>query len=749
MVAPVLQQGIMASSRAAAPAAGQPGAPVETGGDRPYISREIDQSISDWYNSLPDPRALVLGQYTLPLVTSLQLGREEAQADPYTNPGLTVTAADFLPNAQESRISGGTIGPDADEIEKTRRETERLSRPGGFRPAPPPEPNPGFDPPQIDTGPLVYPEADQIESTPGFLPAEQLPNIMSMAVKEKGGNWLPGEVDDLLKVIKYDSGLGDPGVIPTEDAISMEEIELEFAQSIPEKNRSVIERTESEIQDNLKRLYSDRALESWVDTKLRKYVQTDMGTMDDPVLKVLDKYKGSVAPWKDPLFDQDNSQQIKRSEQAAAARERVGIGSLFEDRPSVPKMEVMASRETKAKEEREKMPTAAQYYEDNVDTLINSWPLIETAERHTRELEDNAEAGLGFPAPEWMKNLPPKTRIHSFWEPRVRYRLEQGERDRDWDIVEDEGDYRKHTLPEMGLLIDGLRRSIYNKKGQDVLGSEIETKLPEALQLTEEQLQKMSVPDAMTHAVKVSSWLKKNMQKEDLNNPVYTTVKAYPDEGYTWRRIGPYTGTGDPNTLKNTRKALKYEGSKLRHCIGKSDAYCEEILRGDHEIFTLRNSENEPKVTIQTETSIPEDIRQDLLEQAALDFAGQGRETILASFRTSLDRWAAQNPEKLIRKIEQIKGLANSKPQDKYIKYVQDFINTSSYKIDEISGDIEHADVVPVNSLSDEERGTFFAKNPEFVGEYIPKQMVGYAKGGLVTKNGCSSGLCAADFLPK
>ena len=105
MVAPVLQQGIMASSRAAAPAAGQPGAPVETGGDRPYISREIDQSISDWYNNLPDPRALVLGQFALPGMAAIQWGGSGVQEgpteeplpapDPYTNPGLT--AADFLP----------------------------------------------------------------------------------------------------------------------------------------------------------------------------------------------------------------------------------------------------------------------------------------------------------------------------------------------------------------------------------------------------------------------------------------------------------------------------------------------------------------------------------------------------------------------------------------------------------------------------------------------------------------------------
>ena len=626
--------------------------------------------------------------------------------DPYTNPGVPLDPSMFLP--------------------------------GGFTASPPPAP------PKTEL-PIQDPLSTRYE-TPSV---EQGPTTM-YAVKEKGGNWKPGEVDDLLEVIKYDSKLRKPNRIGAEEKIKRAEAALQDPQ-LDASSRAMLEDDMKRFyQDDLKRWYSDRALESWVDTKLRKYIQTDMGTMDDPVLKVLDKYKGSVAPWKDPVFDQENYQQTKRTQKAEAARERVGIGSLFEDRPSVPEMEVMASRERKAKDEKEKMPTAAQYYEDNVDTLINSWPLVETAELTARELDANAEAGLGSPAPEWMKNLPPSTRIHSFWEPRVRYRIEQGQRDRDWDTVEDEGDYRKHTLPEMGLLIDGLRRSIYNKKGQDVPGSEIETKLPEALQLTEEQLQKMSVPDAMTHAVKVSSWLKKNDQKEDLNNPVYTTAKTYPEEGYVWKRVGPSTGTGEPNTLKNTRKALKYEGRKLRHCIGKDAmGYCDAVLNGNQEIFTLRNSENEPKVTIQTETSVPEDVLGDLLEQAAQDFAGQGRETISSSYRMLVDRWAAQNPDKLERKIKQIKGLANSKPQDKYIEYVQDFINNGPYRIDEISGDLEHADMVPVNSLSDEERGTFFAKNPEFAGDYIPKQMLGYAKGGLVTKNGCSSGLCAADFLPK
>jgi len=78
------------------------------------------------------------------------------------------------PTVQESRISGGTIAPDADEREKTRRQIEALSRPGGFAPATALPPTPGFQPPVIDASPAGFPEAPPMPTAlPGAEPQQE------------------------------------------------------------------------------------------------------------------------------------------------------------------------------------------------------------------------------------------------------------------------------------------------------------------------------------------------------------------------------------------------------------------------------------------------------------------------------------------------------------------------------------------------------------------------------------------------
>jgi len=128
-----------------------------------------------------------------------ETARREAETEAYLSqpvaqpatPRLDPAAyAEALRSVQESRISGGVIAPDADEREKTRREMERLSRPGGFAPAPELPSTPGFEPPTIDTAPTSLPAAEQLKSLPGFKPVEQGPEDLIMRSEDDAENTL-------------------------------------------------------------------------------------------------------------------------------------------------------------------------------------------------------------------------------------------------------------------------------------------------------------------------------------------------------------------------------------------------------------------------------------------------------------------------------------------------------------------------------------------------------------------------------
>jgi len=689
---PTLSSGILASSAA------QRGEPVETGEGRPYLPFGLDQYMTD-------PSLLALGRYIVPGMAAIQWGGGGVQEgptdeplpppDPYTNPGL-VDAAYFLPGRTEYPVT------------------------------PPPTPS-RTELPIQEAGSTKY-------ETPSV---EQGPNVM-YAVKEKAGNWLPNEVDNLIDVIKYDTGISftyDEGMATNQEILDRRLEELNDPNATERDRRFAKEAIDSAS--------ADIALENWMDTKLRKYIQTDMGTLNDPMLKLLDQYSGPLTSLTDPVFDAAGTKQKIRSQDAEAGRERVGIGSLYNpvtgeeydtERPSVLEAEKMGL-----------IPSAAQYYEDSVDSLINSYPMLERAGEFIRSAKE--------PYPEWIKNLPRETRLHSFKEHRVKDRLEHTPWG-NWGPADAEY-WGNHTFPEMSFIIKTLRHAVYDSKG--VVPQEDDygyfEPLPHSLRLDEKKLQKMSVVDATTHALKIKRWQEKNAQAKDLKRTIYAMEKSYPEEGFSWKRIGGRTD--DPATTKEIEEALRYEGGSLVHCIGKrGSSYCQAITQGTSEVFSLRDAENNPKVTIQVSVSIPQEIRDSIVEQVREDYSGRPRMMVDSAIEMALTRWSAQNPDKLVRSVKEIKSLANTKPADKYIPFVQDFITNGPYRIDRIDGDLEHSDLVPVNSLSDSERGVFFARNPEFVGEFIPKQMLGdreqgYAKGGLVTKNGCSSGLCAADFLPK
>lgn len=298
---------------------------------------------------------------------------------------------------------------------------------------------------------------------------------------------------------------------------------------------------------------------------------------------------------------------------------------------------------------------------------------------------------------------------------------------------------RKLYLPssELGrdLGFDHLRDELFNSINA-------ESGLPQQLRLTDEQLGRMSVPDAVRHVSKINKWREKQKAEANFalaNNAATVPFKDYPDQKYAWYQLKAPTSrpsvvqsdsgswsvvdiegnrmsasfkskegaeralahlaTNDPRFAEGAtpaaraalEDALRYEGDTMGHCVG---GYCDSVLSGRSAIYSLRDKRTgAPHVTIEVEPygSFAESKRQIDARFPDLDENEKMR---------MLDEqgWLDENGDPLptpLGRILQIKGKANLKPKDEYIPFVQDFVKSQNW---DMVQDLENAKLVDLNS---------------------------------------------------
>jgi len=227
------------------------------------------------------------------------------------------------------------------------------------------------------------------------------------------------------------------------------------------------------------------------------------------------------------------------------------------------------------------------------------------------------------------------------------------------------------TELELGHLTDELRNALNPASG-----------LPRNLQLTPEQLSKVTVPQAVERVAKINAWRaaqKAEVTAAGANNPATVLHKEYPtipgtdapnERGLRWmelknnpeaplpegwsKHVDDRTGRlfymdASGRKMPDTpylQNALKYEGDTMGHCVG---GYCADVAWGRTRIYSLRDDKGQPHVTIEVQpgprifdTGTPE--------------GRPGSET-----------------------IKQIKGKGNRKPNDEYLPFVQDFVRSEQW----------------------------------------------------------------------
>jgi len=375
----------------------------------------------------------------------------------------------------------------------------------------------------------------------------------------------------------------------------------------------------------------EKAINSWLDTKLSKYIRNEMATPEDPIRKLAEEGILHVDPaqlnfdpdmYGHPIID--------------------GAGNVIGTYGAQSFPRLLAKSDT------------AKAWEGASDNSL--WF------NNAKELMQEETAGANW-AEDFRRENPWITQVAQNDPTRKIYFPSE-------DIGSDLG-------------FDHLRDELLNS-------IDPESGLPQQLRLTNEQLGRMSVPDAVRHVSKINKWREKQKAEANFalaNNAATVPFKDYPDQKYGWYQLKVDT----PEGREALEDALRYEGDMMGHCVG---GYCDSVLSGRSAIYSLRDKKTgAPHVTIEVEPygSFIESKRQ--IDERFPDLDENEKMRMLDE-----QGWLDENGDPLptpLGRILQIKGKANLRPKDEYIPFVQDFVKSQNW---DMVQDLENAKLVDLNS---------------------------------------------------
>ncbi len=275
-----------------------------------------------------------------------------------------------------------------------------------------------------------------------------------------------------------------------------------------------------------------------------------------------------------------------------------------------------------------------------------------------------------------------------------------------------------------GHLVDELRNAVNPESG-----------LPANLRLKYQDLEKVTVPQAVERVAKINDWRAAQKAEADMARamgPATQVVKEYPEQGFKWVELRQPKETGRKVTVEksemdlppdmdqrqmrdaamdmafdegldegtqafddfvrdlmtdfNRKKkvemdesykaledALKYEGETMGHCVG---GYCPDVVEGRSKIYSLRDKKGQPHVTIEVAPGrklTEKDMPDDVREMLSEQYGDASREEFEAAVQLYLKQQAV--PDQIV----QIKGKGNKAPKEDYLPAVQDFVRSQNW----------------------------------------------------------------------
>jgi len=499
-------------------------------------------------------------------------------------------------------------------------------------------------------------------------------------------NWVSGSVEQVLHPLKQRTAVGSD---PAETLAEMnqkwtpEAIE-QVAQTQPNV-REMIPRQKTELEHKVH-------LNKWIQSNLGNYIKKQMATQNDPIRNLAEQGIVHIP-----------------SEQVGINRYKAGEHRTTHGGESFGK-----SEEAKA-------------WEDAADVAITPTSIEKLHKR--------------FQEP-WMEKADPSTKLlHAS----SNMQASSLGFDHLVDVLKEDlasGRIRPEQLNKVSIEQAVRRAHEYDQEKKKAMA---ET----ALKATEGMAVHKEYPEGY-------KWIELAKPKIDVNKPLPEGFRwVEPKSGYE-RLEGPsildpqrtrrYLGETKEEALKVAHEkstigaedekaleeALKYEGNTMGHCVG---GYCPDVLEGRTRIFSLRDANNEPHVTIEVRpnqarskyetdwfTSQPEELQDAITKQALAEHEATKQKRTPEEDRftwgQALSNAIKSHMGEVPQQIVQIKGKGNKKPKKDYIPFVQDFVKSGNWSD---VGDIHNAELhkwgkrylnkEDIEALTPEEESAFASRN--------------------------------------
>jgi hypothetical protein len=421
------------------------------------------------------------------------------------------------------------------------------------------------------------------------------------------------------------------------------------------------------------------ATNQWRDKTLAKYISTQLGTADDPLL-ALEK-EGRLHVDKDQLiesamdgrygeaygYDGDLFKGDARHEELTGRKLRTPWEANADSsmRSHGPQTEIQALKDLAHKrpaDGRSWIDHGAEVDPDTGEVLYHELPLKAWSEAHP---------GNAYLAKhQWLESAPRGTDI--------------------WNVTSLDNLGFQHMLDYLGSATDA-HAALEHHGSIEAMRTAAQGALPNAaihdlipmvernLHLSPEQLSRTSVADA---SAKTSEWNKLlSSRKATETSAQVPTFREYENGSY-WKSIP------DVNTDKDALSYAMAHGRDAGWCT-MQNGLCSLYGSGGSRLHILHDAEGKPKVQIMTKEgdSTMEGASQ-MFHQAHGRFPGSVNE---------LDEWAGENGIRINDSTEpgnpsiaEIKGRRNGSPDASDIPAIQDFIKTYSPNWDDI-GDLRNS----------------------------------------------------------
>jgi hypothetical protein len=457
------------------------------------------------------------------------------------------------------------------------------------------------------------------------------------------------KIEPRMNVIKDPGGMvvgGEKAI--DEELLNMKKTENNFPHAhqyfVPEGNREALKDPNAV------------ALNAWIDTKVKKYIRNQAGTKDDPILKSIES---GVEHNFTPPMTGDTKYSI------AMKREMVGK----------PKEGIATTEKGKD-------------WEYAVDATFDPVKSKDIKEIINRKMPFNDQAD--------------------------KFRASLLRTEHNLPI------YTKEDLEALQLINQIPDENVYSMGSSNLtsrLGlNHVSDVLYEDLasgKLKPEQLNQMSMEKAIRRTAEYDAQKAKEMTKAHAISVEGMPVSREYDDGYKWIEL-------KHEDVAKTKSALKSEGEMMGHCVG---SYCDDVSRGHVKIYSLRSPDGKSHVTIESRphynaqqwkeanaeliksdpvlTEIEENVARGDIDSKYGNNSITDRDYVRIMELNMLERKIQPiEPEGYVE-LKQVKGKQNKRPDEKYQKYVSDFIQNKPFKheIADVS-ELHNTNLMSVNDVS-------------------------------------------------